>query len=1664
MQEDNFSDPLIYREPEETPVKTFPVPDRAMNVEAAMLSTLAEDDTQALQKYQQLTIMPKELQARGLELEYDKLKRNYDDFIRQGMTNVLVDTTIPSATRTQLLENVGSQTYAPNDPAALLATSAVIAPSEGETEVGAEVRNILAEGFVKSHDYLDEKQQIVNNAVNRHNGGFEQAADMLSMLLTPGQDASSGVQLASKLGKSILRGVALPGSLMQDLNKEFLALPVDERIVFTKTLAEAAAQSSGILTNQNLVRYQALMQDLTDEEGFSDAQEAWVNVLNLLDFIGIGMAIKGASKAAGTAARSLKARREQASSAFSQFERSGRDVPMDAPPPQSVEPIAGVNGEATIRSTPEMGANTEQLGVLYKERESLIAEAANELDKGTVTKLEAEREAILKAINEKLPAKELKKPGVATKMVERRADLNAQLTRVDDQLARNASGNQAAQRLAELDQQISKLEKSTETVPIAKNPIQAAIDRAYTNAILAPSHPRAPATILSQTNFSKGRAAYAQAIMDETGQFSEAMYGVSRPEAIVSQIAPQFSDATGRVVRKMDDPEKAYRGLLATGLDRIVNNIRDGLRYTPAELASGRASVVKDYTDTTDLIINDAMTSVKYDGDKVIFSGVYTNGQGGWPSAQAAIDQAKYVFRKRGVDDPDITLMKLEGDEFVPVAKNEAGEGVYAIRIDVEDQVRDKDITHWDDFDVKRNFFDRFAGKGKNSQGSFTQHIVEPNSMFRKELTGSFAVGEDKSALVTEALLTKFESFGQTYRKLDKEMRQRVEDYLIRANIEEIPFDAVALRGQFPQHVVDMLRDWRDAWDDMFQLENADLIKSLQFEGYQLFKHPNLEAVVKKATQGYKGEKIYDPASDTSKVLSDAELKDIRDRGGYIARFRSPMNLNGNEVGFMIVRDTPHEYARDFTATDRILNYRHGYYQVSYKAPKFIEATEPGGKPKVVGVAGTTREAKEMMERMKLSDPTREYTFRGDEKNISRDRDVYWELNNSFGRLSQRHRGKLLEDTAGIQYGNIANIVNNPADSAIRAAMSLGGRIALRDAISTAKARFMNQYGHLLKETYPKEFPASRDDIFKKGEYTSKELADARSTWNYINTMENGYINAMDAGFKMAFNLLADTAGLKGWDTVEKLSRSVGDIDPTAKAKGAAFLSYLASNPFRMWIVQGAQASRIAGYSHVHMPKVMKIVHDYAWQGHQEFGEFYSSTGLSQSLNRSNLVRGTLLEAAQRSSAMGSAAGKAVQGVRRVGFDAGETFNNIVSAAAVFEKYKRLGKDVKDLRVRAEMHAEMRALTRNMNRAGDMPYNHNWLALVFTYMQVPHKFALQWADRSLSKAERARLVASDLTLWGLPAGLGTYVANQEGIGNDPILRQLAEEGLAAMFLNWSFSQISGEQSRIDFSSMSPWDLTGFQDIAMRTMGDQNGLASLITESPAGRILGLGPESRLGMALHTTARMFSTLGEDDLTRTTVVDAVDSWLRLSSGWNNLQEAVLMYQLGKATDKQGRTTDDSVTLPEIAAKVFGFGTKDTKEYYETILSHTKTIEKAKEYGKERVKETMQMIRHLSNGDMQGARAIALYTQAMLDPSNFPDRNTYQAALTSAMTEVHSTANNAVMQKFFKDIGMPSTYEDLADLGRGAPLDDERKALIVNFFKQQGAAWKNIEENNKD
>src|SRR5690606_28177655 len=264
-----------------------------------------------------------------------------------------------------------------------------------------------------------------------------------------------------------------------------------------------------------------------------------------------------------------------------------------------------------------------------------------------------------------------------------------------------------------------------------------------------------------------------------------------------------------------------------------------------------------------------------------------------------------------------------------------------------------------------------------------------------------------------------------------------------------------------------------------------------------------------------------------------------------------------------------------------------------------------------------------------------------------------------------------------------------------------------------------------------------------------------------------------------------------------------------------------------------------------------------------------SNTGMFQAITKNNLIRDTLLDMSDKTSRIGKAAKTPVNALRTIGFDVGEKTNLLGHAAAVWDVYKRAGKNVNDRRDQAEMHTKVRDLTWNMNFAADMPYNQNALSIAMTYMQVPHKAILQSFNRNLSRSERLRLAAADLAIWGLPTTLIATFLGNDWLPDDPAGREIVTQGLQSFMLNWFFSNVMNEDVNVDWSSLAPTEMDGWRDFMQALLTD-GGIKAVIERSPTAQVFGLGADGRIPTALKMAARMFTDTWNEE-----VPDPVTFW---------------------------------------------------------------------------------------------------------------------------------------------------------------------------------------------
>lgn len=1657
-------DPYTLRD--EVPVEINAIPTRGLAVQAATLSFLQPDNDSALKDYQDTmgrapSEIPSVLQQK-IKASHAQMREVYS----HALIPLLADPTVPFEQKQAAFDSQRQETEAP-DPLDTFATEALVLASPGETVQGENVRMSILESMNQVNDHYRQIQEIENSVKSDQSNHSGKVLDLLEMFL-PGEMGLTAGKIAQGLyGDTSITAAAalLPGSARKQLSEAIANMPMEARVDFIQQLAPIVSESSGILTDKNQLRINQWLSEVA--RGDVDAMDQWVdNIFNVLDLTGIGKLLTAGPKAARKVAESGRklatAQRTSAEERFAQY--TNRVDPSENRP--HTEPITGVTGDAQITSVPQVRSNIDALELAESQRADLLGKTSGQLDKGQVRSLNEELKALKSDLkNGGLTPAQLRMPGAATAAVERRQNIQAQITRVEDQINRNADAAKVDQEIAKLDSTIEQLKKDISTRPQQLNPIAAAIHRTELNSVIGFSNPRTPASILDNTNPSRARNLHAQIYMQSEG-FVNAVTGGTKNEALIRAVLPQVGDSTGVVKRVLDDKESTLRAQLSKELGLAVKNTFGGFAFTERELAAARAAKVEDYSTVSGLKINDAMTSFKTsdDGLHMEVDAVYTNGEGGWLRAEDAVSQATVALRKQGVVTSDLEILRRNGGEYEPVKLDEVKgkDGEYAVRLRIRDSIRPEDITDWDALDVKRNLFDYFETKGENTWGSINRHVIDAASSVHKQITGSLTLADDKAARLSSAFTEMFEvAFSVPYQRLPAARRQAIDEYIKEANVKELKFDRQALRSRFTDPELDVIQGWRDAWDVMWDFENYDLVKSLIRDNFKLIDHPNLRAVVRERPKRYDNRVVYNPNTDAVEKLTDAQIDDLYKTGGNIAEFRRPLDIAGKEVTHIRIENNAASYARAFKENDKMLDKRDGYYQVFYKHPQFIEETLPGKTPRVIQVVGNIRDAKKLAEDLKKQFPDREYTRRGDDRGIDRSKDAYWDMQHVGGRLAQRHRGELLENSVGLKSMGEMDFIHSPADSAVRAAQSIGGRLAMRDTLEVAKQRFLDQYKSVLPmEDGRPVFPANRGQIRQKGTPTNTKLADARTVWEYIRSVENGYINAMDGAVKNAFNLLAEYSGAKGYDTVEKLARAGEDVNVTGTIKGGVFASMMASNPLRQIIVQPNQSLRMAAYnpSGFFSGRVMGMLAEefkvritgQTASPKDSFGLWLNETGVEQAITRGNLIRGTLLDAAEGSTLLSKTHDATLGNLRKIGYDTGEKLNLAIHGAFVFDKYKQAGRDILNRRVREEMHAELRHLTGNMNLAGDMPYNQNALALLFTYMQVPHKFLLMSANRGLTPAMRMRLLAADLTIWGLPVATITAAAGVDLPVENEWMREFLEDGLQSVALNQMATIFTGEKQRVDWSSLEPFGLESWYKMGDSFLFD-GAVKGMVSNTPTARVFGLGADSRLGLAIKTTTSYFKDVFEvDDMyTATDLLDVANSWASMSSGWTNFQKARAAWMFSKMRDRLDRPTDDDVTKWEAIAQAFGFGTKDTSDFYATMkLANKKDIE---ETAKKDMEEIARMISLATNNDPMSEKSIRMYSQLMSSTGWLPDKEAHRKYLHRIEEGWKVDANEKVRKKLFDEVINLPRPDVPSDPIKNSSLTEEDKQLFLQTRQMQ-------------
>ena len=1165
--------------------------------------------------------------------------------------------------------------------------------------------------------------------------------------------------------------------------------------------------------------------------------------------------------------------------------------------------------------------------------------------------------------------------------------------------------------------------------------------------------PVSPGNLIKDTNPEQAKQLLKAVEESQGDEVSKALYGANKEDTIASQTVPQPPSVNGTVEAKVINPNP-----------EVLNVIKDfgGYWLSGAEKARAFDNITAALKNAKGVTLHENLSHGVQRGIQYEGKAVYGLADGGFKNAEDAINQAKYSLAEFGVTDDSISLLKKLDGEYVPVDLNDVKgiDGDYLVSVNIKRDLGVNDIGTFDTFNVKRNFFDSIPFFRSNKQGTFANSLLDNASMLSKRLTGGAVVQTDKGVLIDKIFLKEFDDFAKPFRSLPNERQGKLYEYLKLANRDGLDEDALSLTARgFTSDEIDIVNKWRKAWDTQWFFENRDLVKTLSAQNYGMLENANAKLVLRKAQKDRNITEVYDPDLDQVVKISAQEIDDLYANGGYFGRLRRPQDFGGEIVENVIVRNNTSSYIRAFNPSDQVLTYRKGYYQVHYDAPHFIvhKVKDKNGNvlfERAVDVAGDTKAANHIKDRL-IKQTGDEFYVRGDIKKFSPDTDYYWDLQSSAGRLAQKRRGAPLQDPTA-PLGLSDNFLVDPVEGAIRSARSLANRISMRDYLEHSKARALQQYG----ESFPQRqfgqplWTENSNSLVQRGRMTTSEIADARTTVEYLNYLQRGYENSFDEGFKGLMNALANRmANISSRG--ERLFLSASNVNPTDLTKNAVFQAYIATNPVRQLIVQSHQSIRLLGYNTSYIAKggLSKDVFTY-WTKHKlgvgtlskqekELVDFIEGSGMLDAVDRHNLVRGAITDMAESGNPIKRIAGKALAIPRKAGFDLGEQYNLAAHLMAVRDKALKAGKNVNDPAVRDELYSQTRAMAYDMNFAGDMPYNQNVMAMILQFAQVPHKAITSvTTNRRIPVRDRIRLAATDITLFGVPGSivLSDYLT-EDMLPENPTAREAVLFGVESMLVNKMASQIAGENVNLDISSLSPFNIDGWSQMADAFL--TGGFWEMLAHAPAANVLFKG-DSKVQEAI---GRMVRYGGYFDPERPEDLESITNGvLEISSGWSNYLKAKTIWETGNIMTKNGQIIKENATGMEAFAKALGFGTQE--EAY-TYYMRNKLSETSKAYADEVKEWTKTYVRYLTRQEKLTSDDPEYYIRTLGAARRvWGDSIRAQEIINAELGKLSVDIKDGLIRDMIKHSGLPVDQQSYVEMRNSGILNDEEFDKVMQLI----------------
>lgn len=1083
----------------------------------------------------------------------------------------------------------------------------------------------------------------------------------------------------------------------------------------------------------------------------------------------------------------------------------------------------------------------------------------------------------------------------------------------------------------------------------------------------APS-PLAPLPAVVSANNQTAKGMYQAVLTSQGDELAQAVSGTTKQDLIL------HTEGTQNFVKDAVEAKVVNPDSIGNAIEELRNITRQGgVQYTTEEVIRAEDETRKAFKGALGPTQWDNYTQVGLDGDAVVVRGFYGNADGGFLRAEDALENARYQFREFEIADDQLKVYQRtpEGDYTAVSLDSVRGkDGDYIVGLDFRQSLKPSELSP---VDVKRNWLDSIPFLRSKFWGSASRNLFDANSMLPKHITGGMENAVDASTSLDKYLIRTVDDYATRVKGLPKDQQLSLAQAIKDSNFNRVELSDLQLSGKYglSLEAIDAMKVWRHGWDVNHWLTNLTHVKDMRNKGFQILEHQNARLFGKPISKNAQLGNVYDPDLDVVRALSQQEVDDLYNNGGYFAKLRSPEEFNGKAASHFVVRNNKDNYLRSLADSDQIVNYIPGYYKVYYNSPRFVVkyGKDANGVQyeQAIAVAGTHKEADLYLRNLARQAGVDVKNFgrvRGDVKQMIPGSDEEWQISKSAGAINQRHRGQLLQDAGSTVHLGQSDFIVDPLESFVRASSSIARKVALQDNIDLAKERLMTQYKHLMPAdgSYPNSWQA----IGRQGDMFTKETADARTLWDYIQQQEATIYNLLDEGIKVGLRAMSDALGKAGLGGLERAAGKASEIGFTRDINNFLHQILIKWNPLRQWIVQPIQAMQLFAYSPTAAFKTLNTLDELGaiimkkarnvplTKAEKELDAFVRDWGGFAGVDRQVMVDGPIRDLHRSSNVLLRAFGRASDGVGKVGFDSAEKFNLLSHLLTVRNKFLIEGKDVTSRRVIDEIRAETRALTLSMNSAGDMPYNKSAASLFVKFLQIPHKGLMKiTTNRRLDGFTQLRIGAWEAMLFGVPAYAVAEWMDKNILSDDPKIREIQTFGYLTYAYNALWRNIAGKDPKANLQSMGPYETDGWRKLWSSVMED--GFMKMFANAPAGSLV-MGNNPRLTNAFQKMGSWMRINKYQD-NPAQFLEVITEFAKLSSGFNNAYNYYYVLNTNKELNKLGVKLRDDVDNWTALHELFGIQTTSEAAAYAATDTAKKSVEAKQKEIEDQVRYVMKL-----------------------------------------------------------------------------------------------------------